>query len=309
MKFGLTRRIPSTTALLSFEVVARTLSMTQAAGDLFVSPGAVSRQISELEEFLGTQLFVRERQRLVLTPAGQSYAEQVRPLLEQLERVTLAMRSRQADTRHFHLSIAATFGNRWLLPRLADFYARYPDILLDISTRIGMPDFTAMRLDAALVYCTEPPPGFEGHKVFPLSLIAVAAGKLFKGGKVPKGLSAFERLPLMEQTTLPEAWKGYFDTLGKTPPSTTLGPRFDLLSMGHEVALAGLGVALLPGYLVADDLRTGKLVRVHPHEFETAGAYWLIYPSHQASLPWLSRMRDWLAEQVALDTGTQSLRR
>ena len=242
---------------------------------------------------------MRERKRLVLTAAGREFASQLQPLLDSLERVTLGLRARQSDSRQFNLCTAATFGSRWLLPRLSGLYRRHPEVLLNLSTRVGMPDFAAMRLDAALVYCTEPPAGFGGHKVLPLRLLAVASSRLFKSGRVPSGLSVFERLPLLEQTTLPDAWPGYFRSLGRSPKSTIRGPRFDLLSMGHEVALAGLGVALLPGFLVNGDLHAGRLLRVHAHEWETPGSYWLSYPAHHASLPWLARIRDWLMEEAS----------
>ncbi len=299
MKFSPLRRIPGTTALLSFELVSRSLSITQASGDLCVSPGAVSRQISELEAFLGTPLFHRRKQRLALTAAGAAYAKQIRPLLDQMEQATLAVRSRREDNRHLHLSIAATFGNRWLLPKLADFYVRHRDVVLDISTRVGMPDFDAMRLDAALVYCEAPPAGFDATRIYPLRLMAVAASRLFKGGKVPKGLATFERLPLIEQSTVPRAWNDYFQAMGEPMPPHRRGPRFDLLSMGHEVTLAGLGIALLPAYLVDEDLRSGRLVRVHPQQFETAASYQLLYPEGLADRPGLKALREWMLAQAA----------
>jgi len=296
MKFSANRQIPSTTALLSFELVARTLSVTQAASEMCVSPGAVSRQLTELEEFLGIRLFNREKQRLTLNANGQEYSKQVRPLLAQLEEATLNMRTQRAGKRHFRLSVPATFGNRWILPKLGDLYARHPATMLDISTCVGVPDFTEMRLDAALCYCLAPPAGFEATRIYPLRLKAVCARQLFRGGKPPSGLRAFEQYPLMEQTTVADAWPRYFASMGESPPATQRGPRFDLLSMGHEAALAGLGLALLPGYLVDDDLQAGRLVQAHPHEYDTASSYQLVYPGHQAEHPTLNLLRDWLLD-------------
>ena len=296
MKFSANRQIPSTTALLSFELVARTLSVTQAASEMCLSPGAVSRQIAELEEFLGIRLFNRARQRLTLNANGQEYATRIRPLLAQLEDATLNMRSQRAGKRHFRLSVPATFGNRWLLPRLSELYAKHPGAMLDISTCIGIPDFQAMRLDAALCYCLEPPAGFEATRIYPLRLLAVGARQLFKNGKPPGGLKVFEQFPLMEQSTISDAWPNYFASLGQTPGTVTRGARFDLLSMGHEVTLAGLGLALLPAYLIGEDLKSGRLVQLHPHEFDTAASYQLIYPKQHADDPTLGILRDWLLE-------------
>lgn len=299
MKFSANRQIPSTTTLLSFELVARTLSITQAASEMCVSPGAVSRQIAELEEFLGVRLFNRDKQRLTLNASGQEYVNQVRPLLAQLEEATLNMRSQRAGKRHFRLSVPATFGNRWLLPRLGDLYTRHPGAMLDISTCVGVPDFQAMRLDAALCYCSAPPAGFEATHIYPLRLMAVAARDLFEDGLPPAGLEAFERFPLMEQSTVADAWPHYFASMGQAPPVVQRGARFDLLSMGHEVALAGLGIALLPSYLVREDLKTGRLLQLHPHEFDTAASYQLIYPGSQADDPVLQLLRQWLLDTAS----------
>lgn len=291
------RRLPSTTALLCFDSVASTLSMTASAQAMHLTQGAVSRQIAELEAFVGVPLFERVRKRLQLSDAGRDYLQQLRPLLAALERCTFDLRASQAAPRHLNLSIASTFGNRWLIPRLADFYARCPDVVLNLSTQVGLPDFEAARLHAAVVYCKAPPPGFEGCFIHPLVLFPVAARGATKARPPRRGATAFEGRTLLTHTTVPEAWPEYFRTLGQAPADAQYGPRFDLLSMGHQAALAGMGVALLPAYLVADDLRAGRLVRLHQHQVQTEGAYWLIYPRRFAALVALQQLQAWLKLQ------------
>src|SRR5512136_3207119 len=145
-----TRRIlPSLTALQFFDAAVRHMSFTRAAHELNVTQSAVSRQIRLLEDHVGRPLFRRHKQRLVLTEPGEAYAVAVRDLLDQAEAATLQLMA-YGGGGVLTVALLPTFGSRWLIPRLADFTARYPDIQLDLVTKVKPFEFAGSGIDAAI---------------------------------------------------------------------------------------------------------------------------------------------------------------
>src|SRR5580698_11601211 len=119
-------------ALLAFEAAARHESFTLAARELFLTESAVSRQIATLESNLGVRLFVRIKQRVVLTKAGKVYSAQVRRALEGLDRDTLSIIAHGSGGGYLELAALPTFASHWLIPRMGDFNARYPDVRVNM---------------------------------------------------------------------------------------------------------------------------------------------------------------------------------
>jgi hypothetical protein len=130
-------KIPSMGALLAFEAAARHESFTHAARELFLTESAVSRQIATLEGNLGVRLFVRVKQRVVLTKAGKVYSAQVARALEGLDRDTLSIIAHGSGGGYLELAALPTFASHWLIPRLADFNASYPDVRVNLGVRTG----------------------------------------------------------------------------------------------------------------------------------------------------------------------------
>jgi len=147
------RRLPSLTSLRAFEAAARLLSFTLAAEELFVTQGAVSRQIKALEEYLATPLFVRRARALELTPTGDAYYQSLRQALDLMEQATQRAVGDNGE-RILTLSVLPTFAVSWLMPRLSDFNARYPRIEIRMIASILPVDFrsdvdVAIRVGAA----------------------------------------------------------------------------------------------------------------------------------------------------------------
>src|SRR5262245_36086503 len=114
------RFLPSISLLAAFEAAARTGSVTAAAKELSLTQSAVSRQIIALEEQLGVELFVRERQTIRLTPAGDGYAREIREALRRISSASLNLRANPHGGT-LNLAVLPTFGARWLTPRLGKF--------------------------------------------------------------------------------------------------------------------------------------------------------------------------------------------
>ena len=129
------RLCPSIQELQAFETTARYMNVTRAASELCVSQGAISRQILNLEEWLGVPLFERIKQRLVLTEAGRSYLKNIRPSLSKLEAATIELRAHRGSGGVFNLACAPTFGAKWLIPRLASFLKQQPEIKQELIIR------------------------------------------------------------------------------------------------------------------------------------------------------------------------------
>ena len=146
----MSRKIPSMKALLAFDAAARHQSFTHAAQELSLTEGAVSRQIASLEGSLGIRLFDRVRNRVTLTQSGQVYAEQVRNSLERIERDALQIMAHEGKGGVIELAVLPTLTSQWLLPRLAAFYARHPDITINMSVRTSLFLFQGTPFDAAL---------------------------------------------------------------------------------------------------------------------------------------------------------------
>ncbi|GGE01354.1 hypothetical protein GCM10011390_20280 [Aureimonas endophytica] len=129
------RLLPSIGLLSAFEASARTGSFTAAARELNLTQSAISRQIRALEEQLGVELFLRERQTVRLTPAGEAYARDIREALRRISAASLNLRANPFGGT-LNLAILPTFGTRWLAPRLPDFLARHPGITINLATRL-----------------------------------------------------------------------------------------------------------------------------------------------------------------------------
>ena len=152
------RKLPPLNAVRAFEAAARHVSFTKAAVELEVTHGAVSRQVAALEAWVGIALFRRSRSQLALTEAGRAYAAEVTSLLDRLSVLSVSLVPELAPTV-LHVSAPPTFTMRWLLPRLAGFQRRRPEVELRLSTSSAPVDFEANAWDVAIRGACGPLPG------------------------------------------------------------------------------------------------------------------------------------------------------
>ncbi len=294
---AMTTRLPPLHGLRGFEASVRTGSFTAAAQDLGVTQGAVSRQVKQLEEQLGLRLFSRSRAGLRLTPDGAAWLDELRPILRRLELATERARARSAGGGVLTLSVPASFGAFWLLPRLARFRGANPRTTVNLVTRIGAVDPDERPIDAVIVYAAEPQRGFDDLVIAPLDLMAVASPALVAERAEE---AVLERLVLLGQTSLPDAWQRYFQMAGLDPGRIAAGPAYDLMTMGLVAAEAGLGAALLPDFVCGPALAAGRLRRIGDRSVPTPGCYRLRTASGIGPGGVLGRLRAWLAAEAEL---------
>ena len=288
--------LPSLSSLQAFEASARHLSFTRAAEELNLSQGAISRQVSALEQSLGIALFERIRQRIVLTQAGKAYAEDVREALGRISAATLNAIAFKGTGGSLELAILPTFGTRWLIPRLPDFSHRHPEVTLNFSTRIVPFDFSRDPLDAAIHFGDAVWPGAVMHRLMGETIVPVASPALVER----LGLHAPEdvlRAPLLRQATRPRAWGEWLAAQGLEPERALNGPSFEQFAMVAQAAVAGLGLAIVPRFLVEDELKSGALTIPIARPIESKQAYWLVYPEQKKDRPALIAFREWLLAQ------------
>lgn len=304
------RSIPSTQALACFEAAARHESYTRAAQELALTQSAVSRQIIALEEQLGVALFRRTRHGVELTPAGALYSRQVARWLQGLERDTLDVMAHQGQGGSLCLAAVPTFATRWLIPRLPQFARRHPDIVVHIDTQTRPFLFADTPFNAALYAGTREQvanwPGTQAQRLLHEDVLPVCSPRLLEEA-APRGRGrahqpvAPERiasLPLLQQSTRPQAWRQWFDALGVAAPRALEGPRYELFSMLAVAAAHGLGVALIPPLLIEAELAQGELVVACAQPLRGERGYYLVSPA-QSTSPMLATFAQWLGEMAA----------
>jgi DNA-binding transcriptional LysR family regulator len=296
------RKIPSLQALACFDAAARHESYTRAAQELALTQSAVSRQISALEDFLGLALFRRTRHGVALTPSGADYARQIAPRLQALESDTLDAMSRQGSGGTIHLAAVPTFATRWLMPRLPALAREHPEIVIHIETRTRPFLFADTEFDAALYSGTpEQVANWAGTRAVALieeEVLPVCAPGLL-GARHRLAPEAVARLPLLQQSTRPAAWRQWFEAMGVDAPLALSGPRYELYSMTAAAAAQGMGVALVPRLLIEAELARGELVVACNRPLKSERAYYLVTRERGEERPLLAAFRAWLLKVAA----------
>jgi DNA-binding transcriptional LysR family regulator len=291
------RKIPATHALLCFEAAARHESYTRAAQELALTQSAVSRQITGLEDFLGVTLFRRTRHGVALTEQGADYVLQVAPRLQALAQDTLDIMSPQGRGNTLHLAAVPTFATRWLIPRLSALRQLHPEITVHIETRTRPFMFSDTAFDAAL-YAGTPAQvsqwaGTRSVLLLEEAVLPVCSPALL-GGAAALTAEAIARLPLLQQSTRADAWHQWFDAVGVAAPLAQSGPRYELFSMTAAAATQGLGLALVPRFLIEPELARGELVVACHQALQSGRAYYLITPERNEERPAVGTFRRWL---------------
>ncbi|WDH22972.1 LysR family transcriptional regulator [Pseudomonas chlororaphis] len=289
--------LPPLNALRAFEATARLNSVSQAAEQLHVTHGSVSRQLKVLEEHLGVSLFVKEGRGLKLTDAGVRLRDASSDAFERLRTVCAELSQSTADAP-FVLGCSGSLLARWFIPRLGRLNADLPDLRLHLSAGEGDLDPRRPGLDALLVFAEPPWPA--DMQVFELASERI-------GPVLSPRYSRYEQLreapasallneTLLQTTSRPQAWPSWARQNGIDAGALKFGQGFEHLYYLLEAAVAGLGVAIAPQPLVAEDLRAGRLVA--PWGFcETPGQLALWLPKRAADGR-ARQLAQWLSNEL-----------
>jgi LysR family glycine cleavage system transcriptional activator len=289
------RFLPSMSLLTAFDAAARLESFTLAAEELSISQSAVSRQIRLLEEQIGTQLFVRERQTVRLSDAGAAYAREIGDALQTIGNASLNLRV-NPQGGVLNLAILPTLGTRWLAPRLPRFLTQHPGITINLSTRLSAFDFQSDPLDAAIHFGDAPWAGTEGVKLMGEAVSPVCSPDFLAENPVSAPADLLG-LPLIHLASRPDQWDEWFTNHGvETGPLR--GMLFDQFATAAQAAASGLGVALLPTFLIDGDMQRGDLVPVFDTPMPGRQFYFLVWPKTRAGHGPLAKFKRWLVDET-----------
>jgi LysR family transcriptional regulator, glycine cleavage system transcriptional activator len=296
------RRLPPLNALRAFEAAARHLNFSRAADELSVTPGAVSQQIQNLEDFVGAALFKRTPKGLLLTDAAQTALPALREAFDRLAEAASVLTA-AVDGRRLTLTAAPSFAAKWLVPRLGKFEAAYPQVDVWLSAGIDLVDLSSGEVDVAIRYGPGRYPGQEVIRLMGETVVPVASPELVAENPL-KDLSDLKHHTLLHDgspdpdDSCPD-WAMWLAARGMRGVDGSRGPRFNQSSLVIEAALNGRGVALAKRTLAQSDLEAGRLVI--PFEIATAVdfAYYLVHPKPKGRLPQVKAFVSWVTAEAA----------
>lgn len=287
---------PSMSLLLAFEAAARHESYTRAAVELSLTQSAVSRQVQALEQQLGLTLFRREGRQVQLTDVGRLYRREMSEALGRIRSATLQAMAYQSGGGSLRLATLPTFGSKWLLPRLHDFYKTHPGMLVHINSRIDAVDFETSGIDAAIVVGHAGLPGLISHRLHAEELVVIVSPQTAKGHERWNPEHIAEQM-LLNVANNPNVWGDWFSHHHLPHRMMRLGPSFELTSHLIQAVKAGIGIGLVPRILVADELASAELITLDL-PFASQRSYFLTYPPRNEMLPSLQAFRGWLLGQI-----------
>lgn len=305
------RRLPPLNALRAFESAARHLNFSRAADELSVTPGAVSQQIQNLEDYVGAPLFRRTPKGLLLTDAAQTALPALREAFDRLAEAA-SLLTAAVDGRRLTLTAAPSFAAKWLVPRLGRFEAAYPQVDVWLSAGLDLVDLTAGEVDVALRYGAGRYPGMEVRRLIGETVIPVLSPELHAANPLDGPEDLARHLLLHDGSPDPDDscpdWTMWLAARGVRDVDGARGPRFNQSSLVIEAAVNGRGVALAKRTLAQDDLDAGRLVA--PLQIATAVdfAYYLVHPKAKGRLPQVKAFISWItAEAEAHEAALRTL--
>ncbi|NIA70069.1 transcriptional regulator GcvA [Pelagibius litoralis] len=291
------KSLPPLNALRLFEAAGRHLSFKQAAAELHRSPSAVSHAIRALEDHLGVALFRRGPRGLALSEAGAAYLPEVRDALDRLAAATAALPGPKRKGAHLALSVAPSFGLRWLIPRLPAFSEKHPGIEVTLDTDHCHVDFGRVNTHLAIRMGRGDWPDLYADNLLGEELVPVCAPALAPAVRRPADLAQHS---LLQVTSVSEDWAAWARLAGIDADALDLeqGPRFDNIDMALKAAAAGLGIAIGRRPLIDADLAAGRLVQVLGPPRRAATAYWLTGKHDTLQRPAAACFRDWICGEL-----------
>lgn len=287
--------LPSLASLRAFEATARHASVTKAAGELNVTPGAVSLQVRELEQTLGVTLFERRPRQLVLTEDGSLYFATLRRAFRMMREATEELTARKRAPM-LTVSCTPTFAAQWLVPRIGAFEQQVPGIDVRISTTNRLTDFGSDGVDVAIRHGLGRYDGLVSERLIdddPVPVIHPAL-RVRQPLDTPGDLSGHALLHDVHR----QDWRIWLDAAGADGVDAGRGPVFVNSNGAIEAAKAGDGVALVRLSLVARELADGVLEAPFPEGVMTGLAYHLVYPPAALDRPPVAAFRSWIIAEA-----------
>jgi len=280
-----------------FEVAARHESFTEAANELRVSQAAVSRQVSVLEAYLNTQLFRRRNREIKLTDVGAQYARVATQAFDVVELGTEELPLTGRHVPRLHVRAYTSFAINWLIPRLGRFYAKHPEIRLQIRTTVEDVDLNRDDVDLWIHF------GRVSHsdliaEPFLHDVLQPAISPRLLKNKVPKDIKFLSDLTLLQTVQRPRDWTTWLHhaTNGNVKPKRI--EVFENSALAYEAAVQGLGFTMAQLPLIERHVHAGSLVPLFK-PLVRADTHHLVYRTARKDFRPLRTFCSWLATEAA----------
>ncbi|WP_041709634.1 LysR family transcriptional regulator [Advenella kashmirensis] len=296
------RDIPPLNALLAFEAAARLLSVSKAGNELHVTHGAISRQIRVLESSLGIALIEKDGRGIKLTDSGVLLRDASAAAFDRVRNACAEIRHRSGNLP-FVLACPGSLLARWFIPRLDKLNQELPQLRLQLTAGEGELDPRNPNVDATLCFAAPPwPDDMLVHDLGAEYIGAVLSPRYANyASLVDAPISSLLHEPLMYPASRPQAWAQWAQANQLPGDSLQLGTAFEHLYYLLEAATAGLGVAIAPKQVVADDLAARRLEA--PWGFVQTNARLSLWVPRARADQRCALLADWLGK--ALDVAIQ----
>jgi LysR family transcriptional regulator, glycine cleavage system transcriptional activator len=309
------RSTPSTQALLAFAAAARHLSFTQAGVELNVTQGAISRQVSGLEDFVRAPLFERLNPGLALTLAGAAYLPKVEAALRDIESATLELQAFGGQPNHINIACPPSFASIWLMPRLMKFREDFPRVTMNLLPPVWSEPMPP-NVDMAIRYGAGTWPNLEAHYLFGRENVVVGARAESTSVRKSKPrmsasklaiardpVNALQDKTLLHHAQVPDAWPEALAGLGIADRiNGYAGPRFAQYTMLLNAASAGFGVTLVPEILARTDIASGRIERLIRESITLSKGYYACFARERRSGSLEEAITRWMHDQSNLDS-------
>jgi LysR family transcriptional regulator, glycine cleavage system transcriptional activator len=274
----------------AFDAAARHLSFTHAGAELGVTPAAVGQQVRLLEQYLGVQLFERQKKRLVLSERGRAVLPEIR---DGLDKLASAMNKLKKDRKRQTLvvSTAPSFAAKWLMPRIEQFSKHHIDINIKLDVTERLVDLNREPISIAIRYGEGSYAGLRSQLLLSEAIFPVCSPKLLAvlGGMLQP--ETIKKATLLHDETLSfeagyPTWATWCAKHGLRDLDTSRGLRFNSSVLATQAAIEGLGFSLGRSVIVEDDIAAGRLVIPFTHSVPSPYAYYIVRPiqSHDTRL-------------------------
>lgn len=286
------RFVPSLSALHAFDAAVRYLSFTKAAEDLCVTQSGISRQIRNLEEFLGITLFERSGPRIVLTEAGRSYYEEMSRLLNRMEEASIdAVRGRTTED-FLRVAMSPTLERRWGVFMLSQFNRARPDILFEVVACPNSQDPATFDANLFFLRGAGNWASCRSYLLFEEELVVVGSPGLLPEDRFLTE-DELRDFTLIQNVSRPSLWLHWLRSAGITFQGPILGPRFSVTDAIIEATLCGLGLAVVPESYVRAELAQGRLKLAFGQRCTSGEAFYMCCPKAFMSQNGVAAFRKW----------------
>jgi len=293
------RPLPPLNALRAFEAAGRHLSFTRAAAELHVTQAAVSHQVRQLEDHLGTKLFRRLTRRIALTDAGAALLPVVADAFDRVAEAAVRVGRSRTD-RQLTVSTTPVMGPRWLATRLHRFWSAHPDVELRLHHSIELVDFDLDGVDIAIRYGAGPWPGLTHEPLMAVEIAPVCAPSLLQGDTPLRRPEDLAQVTLLHEQDHQD-WVQWLAAAHVSGVDGRRGPIVPDPTTLDQLVLSGAGVALGRLNLIRDHLAAGRMVQPFADTAQTWFAYNIVYKPGALERTIVKDFRDFLMAEAAAD--------